>query len=422
MRNATKRALSGIAVSLLTASALVGFSSSAQAATEANTITFSAPKPGGGTASPYKAIADAFNAKYPNYNVVLTEVDTAVYPTNLQTQLRAGNAPDVFKVQPGAGQIDSLLPFIKAKLVADLTSTAAKTSNPKGMASQLGAGGKTYSVAIDQTAGGMIYNKTVMEKDGFEWPTDFNTMIEICKGARAKGKTLFGLAGSMYANNGLMVMGMAGASVYATGDSWNEKRIAGKVKFSTSPEWKAVMNNIVKMKNAGCFQDGAAAGGFVDAIDNRFFTGKSYAVFVPGGTSVSFSNLPFLKGQEIKTMVFPGSKRLAVSNNYALAVNAKTTKLAVAKAFINFAATTEAQTAGQTASGNLPIKDINPATLKVQYSGVGSYMKKGMTYAFPNQAWEAPEVYVKLGTGVQGLLTGQATVAQVLKSVDAAWK
>jgi raffinose/stachyose/melibiose transport system substrate-binding protein len=422
MRNATKRALSGIAVSLLTASALVGFSSSAQAATEANTITFSAPKPGGGTASPYKAIADAFNAKYPNYNVVLTEVDTAVYTTNLQTQLRAGNAPDVFKVQPGAGQIDSLLPFIKAKLVADLTSTAAKTSNPKGMASQLGIAGKTYAVAIDQTAGGMIYNKTVMEKDGFEWPTDFNTMIEICKGARAKGKTLFGLAGSMYANNGLMVMGMAGASVYATGDSWNEKRIAGKVTFANSPEWKAVMNNIVKMKNAGCFQDGAAAGGFVDAIDNRFFTGKSYAVFVPGGTSVSFSNLPFLKGQEIKTMVFPGSKRLAVSNNYALAVNAKTTKLAVAKAFINFAATTEAQTAGQTASGNLPIKDINPATLKVQYSGVGSYMKKGMTYAFPNQAWEAPEVYVKLGTGVQGLLTGQATVAQVLKSVDAAWK
>jgi raffinose/stachyose/melibiose transport system substrate-binding protein len=319
----------------------------------------------------------------------------------------------LFKVQPGAGQIDSLLPFIKAKLVADLSSTGAKKSNPAGMSSQLGASGKPYAVAIDQTAGGMIFNQTVMEKDGFEWPTDFNTMLEICKGARAKGKTMFGLAGSMYANNGLMIMGMAGATVYASGDSWNEKRIANKVKFATSTEWKTTLNNVVKMKNAGCFQDGAAAGGFVDAIDNRFFTGKSYAVFVPGGTSVSFSNLPFLKAYTIKTAVFPGSKRLAVSNNY---------ELAVAKKFIDFAATTAAQTAGQAASGNLPISNIDTKTLKVQYSTVAPYLKSGMTYAFPNQAWEAPEVYVKLGTGIQGLLTGQATVDQVLKSVDAAWK
>ena len=39
MRNATKRAVASIAVSLLTASALVGFGASAQAATAANTAT-----------------------------------------------------------------------------------------------------------------------------------------------------------------------------------------------------------------------------------------------------------------------------------------------------------------------------------------------------------------------------------------------
>jgi raffinose/stachyose/melibiose transport system substrate-binding protein len=394
----------------------------ANAVSASNTITFTAPKPGGGQQSPYKAIADAFNKKYPTYKVNLIEVDTAVYPTNLQTQLRAGNAPDVFKVQPGAGQVDSLLPFIKAKFVADLSKTGAAKVNPKGAASQLGAGGKTYALAIDQTAGAMIFNKTLMEKDGYEWPTDFNTLLEVCKGARSKGKTMFGLAGSMYANNGLMVMGMAGATVYANGDAWNAKRIAKKTTFASSKEWQTVLNNVVKMKNAGCFQDGAAAGGFVDAIDNRFFTGKSYSVFVPGGTAVAFSNIPFMKQYELKTAVFPGSPRLAVSNNYALAVNAKSKKLAAAKKFIDFAATTAAQAAGQAASGNLPIANVKASALKVQYSEIAGYLAQGKTYAFPNQAWEAPEVYVKLGTGVQGLLTGQATVDQVLKSVDAAWK
>ncbi len=422
MRNATKRTVASLAVSLLTASALVGFGASAQAATEANTITVAAPVAGGGTASPYKALVEAFNAKYPNYQAKLVEAPTETFPSDLVTKLRAGNASDIFMVQPGNGVLNALIPFIKAKYVADLSATNASKSNPKGAANVLGAAGKTYAVALDQTAGSMIFNKTVLETDGLTWPTSFAGLLSACKVAREKGKTFFGLAGSMYANNGLMIMGMSGANVYAKGDGWNVLRAAGKVSFTQSKEWRAVMTQIQQMTAAGCFQDGAAAGGFKDAIDDRFFAGKTYSVFVPGGTSVAFSNIPFMKKWTLKTGIFPGSKRVPVSSNYALAVSAKTKKLAAAKVFINFASTVEGQSAYQKVSGTLPVQGIDPAKLPVQYSEIIPFLQSGMTYAFPNQAWAAPEVYIRLGTGIQGLLTGRAIIDQVLLGVDRAWK
>ena len=422
MRNATKRTVASITVSLLTASALVGMGTAAQATSALNTITVTAPKPGGNTASPYKAIVDAFNARYPQYKINLVEPATEVYPTTLQTKLRAGNAPDVFMVQPGAGQINSVLPFIKARYLADLSDTKAPKSNPNGIANSVGKNGKTYALAIDQTAGAMIYNKTLMTADGLTWPTTFADLLIDCGIARNKGKTFFGFAGSMYANGGLMLMNMAGENLFATGDQWNAKRIAKSVKFATSAGWKKTMNNVKLMERAGCFQDGSEAGGFVDAIDNRFFADISYSVFVPGGTSVAFSNIPFLAGKVFKTAVFPGSKRLPVSSNYAFAVNAKTKKLWLAKRFINYASAASVQAIGQAASGNLPVQNIDPTKLRVQYSEVASYLKSGKTYTFPNQMWAAPEVYVKMGNAPAGLITNQVTVDQVLKSMDAAWK
>ena len=41
------------------------------------------------------------------------------------------------------------------------------------------------------------------------------------------------------------------------------------------------------------------------------------------------------------------------------------------------------------------------------------------TFAVDN--WTNPQVYNALGTGVTGLLTGQKTVDDVLKDMDAAW-
>ena len=40
---------------------------------------------------------------------------------------------------------------------------------------------------------------------------------------------------------------------------------------------------------------------------------------------------------------------------------------------------------------------------------------------FAVDSWTNPQVYQALGSGVTGLLTGQKTVDDVLKDMDAAW-
>ena len=54
-------------------------------------------------------------------------------------------------------------------------------------------------------------------------------------------------------------------------------------------------------------------------------------------------------------------------------------------------------------------------------SPVGELLESGAFTGLPNAAWPNAGVYDALGTGVQGLLTGQKTVEQVLDDMDAAW-
>lgn len=420
MNTATKRVAAIATAALLSVSGLVAVAPAANAASSANTFTVTAPTPGGGAASPYKALVDAFNAKYPTYKAVLVEEPTATYDTAVVTKLRAGNGADVIKVQPGTGVVASVLDLAKAKYLLDLSKTKAKALVPAGLRSVFGVDGKTYAVPLASTVGAIVVNETLMNADKVTWPTTYAGLISECKAARKIGKTFFGLAGSMFVNNGLAMMSVTGSTVYKNGDAWNVKRNANKVKFSTSPEWTQDISKFVEMSNAGCFQDGAAAGGFKDAIDDRFFGKKSYAIFVPGGTAVGFSHIPFFADQTLKVHAFPGAARVPVGINYSLGVNAKSKKAAAALKFINFTATAAGQAAYQKVSGELPVTKIDATKAPVQYSEVIGLVNAGKIYPFPNQLWTA-QVYQTLGTGIQGLLNDQAAVYQVLASVDAAW-
>jgi raffinose/stachyose/melibiose transport system substrate-binding protein len=113
---------------------------------------------------------------------------------------------------------------------------------------------------------------------------------------------------------------------------------------------------------------------------------------------------------------------VSASVNYALAINAKSSPgvIALAKDFLNFASG-EGAGVFPGVSGNLPVVGADFGALPPQYGGVAQLLADGKTYALPNSGWESPEVYAALGTGVQGILTGQATVDDVLAEMDASW-
>ena len=417
------RVVAATAVAALATAGLVGISTTAASAAS-TTITFQVPTVlPAGSPSPWQAVADAFEKANPGYSVKITELGaTGDWQTQIATELQAGNGPDVFKVSPGQGQGDSIINLAKAGFLGDLTSSkAVVAANPKGSAAVMGIKGKTYGLGTGTTPGVVVANYSLLYKDGLSWPTTFGQLIADCKVAVANGKTFFGLAGGMVPNDQLLAESVLQTTYKDTG--WAAKRLAGKVTFAKDKGYAQALGQIVTMKNAGCFQAGAEAGGFADAIDQNFFGQKVYAVFVPGTTAVPFGKyVPPLSGQNIQATYIPALKaadtRIPASVNTAVALNAKSKNKAAALKFINFFASAAAQSAYQAITGDTP---MNGSDARPQFAPIGPLMDAHKTFEAPLNTFTNAAVSDALGKGVQGLLTGQATVAQVLQSMDAAW-
>lgn len=404
------------AATALAASSVIALGGAANAAT---TITIWGVTAQQGK-SAWTSVVDAFKAKYPQYDVDYKEVGVSgTYQQAIKTALQAGNAPDIFKVAGGAGEVDSLQKLAKAKYLLDLAGTAANKFAPALERANFEYAGKTYGLPVDKNVGVVVANLSLMKADGLSWPKTFGELLTQCKTAVAKGKSFFGFAGGMTPNQNLINAALGQVSYADT-----LKVAAGKLKFANSVGWRTNFENQIAMNNAGCFQKGYEAGGFGDAIDARFFGLKSYAVFVPGGTSKVFRNfVPPLKGQDIQTVAIPAAKaadtRVPVSSDYAWAANARTKNLAAVKVFINFAASVAGQKAYTDTAGSLSVK--GGEALPDNYQLLAPLVKAGKTYPIPYTLFSNPEVTARMAAGTIGTMTGAVGISKVLKAMDSAW-
>ena len=370
--------------------------------------------------SAWTNVVDEFKKKYPQYDVDYKEVGVSgTYQQAIKTALQAGNAPDIFKVAGGAGEIDSLQKLAKAKYLLDLAGTAANNFAPALERANFSFAGKTYGLPVDKNVGVVVANLTLMAKDGLTWPKTFGELLTQCATAVSKGRSFFGFAGGMTPNQNLINAATGGVAYADT-----LKKAAGKLDFANSVGWRTNFENQIAMQKAGCFQKGYEAGGFGDAIDTRFFGQQSYAVFVPGGTSFVFRNfVPPLKGQDVVTAYIPGKTaaetRVPVSSDYAWAANAKTKNLAAVKVFMNFAASAAGQKAYTDIAGSLSVK--GGETLPDNYKLIAPFVKAGKTYPIPYTLFSNPEVTARMAAGTIGTMSGAVGISKVLKAMDSAW-
>ncbi|MCH6230916.1 extracellular solute-binding protein [Microbacterium sp. CFH 31415] len=355
------------------------------------------------------------------------EVEVIPYPSDaynnqVTTQLQAGNAADVMILAPGTGQPISVITLAEADFLEPLDETSAGII-PAGAEAEFQIDGDTYAQPTALTPVGMVYNVTAADEAGVsEYPATYEELLDACTTARDGGKTFTVLAGGIPFNTGLFSMLVSATRVYAADPDWNEQRAAGDVTFADSG-WRDVLEDIVEMNDSGCFQDGAAGGTF-DNITQGLGGGTSLTAAVPGSAAASISGAT---GAELNVQAFPpadGQEPFTVTGaNYAWGINASSDDdvKASAQAFLDWVAQPENAQAYAELSGSVPITGIDPATLLPQYEPIGDLLASGSYAGLPNATWPNPAVYDALGTGVQGLLTGQKTVDQVLEDMDAAW-
>lgn len=418
-----RRAIAPAAVSILTvgALALTGCAPAAPAE-DATELTLAAPVTETGE-SPYKALADAFMEAYPEYTITLEETSNDTYGQNLTTKLQAGNAADIIQLAPGRGQDRSVLTLAEAGYLLPLGDTNAATTIPAGNEDQFELDGEIYAQGLDFTVAAIVANMALMRADGIEeFPTTYSQLLDDCATAKANGHSFFVIAGSMVPNTGFFAMVMSGDLVYGPEPTWNAERFADEVTFTDDEGWNATLERFLEMNDAGCFQESPEAGTF-DTITNNLVGELSYAGAIPSGAAFGLGGAN--ANAEFVVQPFPADSSddeiVSASVNYALGINAKSDAVSLAKKFLDFASSEEGAGVFPGVSGNLPVVGADFGALPPQYGGVAQLLEEGKTYALPNSGWESGEVYNNLGSGVQGLFTGQATVKDVLESMDSAW-
>jgi raffinose/stachyose/melibiose transport system substrate-binding protein len=374
-----------------------------------------------------QSVLDKFQQLNPDIKIEATYLPIGEsYANTLRTQLRGGNAPDFFYVTPGSGGLQALLPFADAGYVADLSKRPwAKTIPLATSAKPLyWAKGKLWGVPIDVVPVGVMYQPAVFAELGVKVPQTMSQLLTGCRNAKSKGKSLLNIAGASAQNSGLFAAVVAGSYVLAKDPTWNQKRLANKVTFSGTPAWRTALQRIVDMKSAGCFPPGAESNDNVPATPG-FVSGQVAGWVLPS----SITNLikSFNKSAQYNYFPMPGDKaadtRVFSSPTDAFAVYSKSPNMAAALKLADYWASPAAQGLYGKATGASSLYQAGTGQhLAYELRGLAPILKqKNKVHTLMQIEWSNPAVFDTLGKDVQGLLTGQKTVAATLADLDAAW-
>ncbi len=118
--------------------------------------------------SDWQAMADAFTAENPGVKINITVMENEAFKAALQTNLQAGDVPDLFQSWGGGG----LREQVEAGLVRDVTDDVAGFIGDlsEGAVGLYQVDGKQYGVPYNAGMVGFWYNKALFEQAGIDAP------------------------------------------------------------------------------------------------------------------------------------------------------------------------------------------------------------------------------------------------------------
>jgi raffinose/stachyose/melibiose transport system substrate-binding protein len=270
---------------------------------------------------------------------------------------------------------------------------------------------------------GVFTNDTLFAKLGLKVPQTFGQLLDLCQKAKADGTVAVLVSGAGVTQ---MTADLAITTLYAKDKRWLGQRRAGKVSFDGTAGWHEALQEYAELGQAGCFEPGAV-GTTADAAISMFAQGQALMFAGPAVTrelvdqekpQFRYSHHAFPDGTaagQTRTMLILGD---------AIGVNAHASAQdqAAAQTFVDFIARPKqsalyAQTTGgisqyQFLKNQIPAYLSNYATAFAQHN----YLVNPIT-----NFWNAG-VTLALQQDAVGLLTGQQSVDDVLKAMDAAWR
>jgi len=370
----------------------------------------------------YEALGEAYMELNPDVTIEFDPIPNDAYGQTLRTRLQGGNAADLILVAPGSGQAQGVIELAEAGFLEPITDETSLATVAAGSEDQFSVDGAVYAQPLENTVTALVVSEGALSDAGIEFPETFEDLIDACATVAGSGRSMIALAGAVPPNPGSMAMTVAATQVYAENPDWNARRTAGDVTFASSPEWKSVMDSIVEMNDAGCFQQGAAGAGF-DAIASALASDSAVGGFVPARVAREMRDAT--DGGEYTVRFFPapegGTPFAFETAQYAVSLNAASEQKDAVTAFMAWLAEPEQAVEFAGFNETIPVVGGDPGNLPVQYAPIATLLADNDYPPVPNTQWSNAAVNDTLGSAVQGLLTGQLTPDQVLQRLDEAW-
>jgi raffinose/stachyose/melibiose transport system substrate-binding protein len=402
------------------AAALVG-ASTVQAKSSATTLrvaTITAAQ------DAWEALAKNFERAYPDVDVQMEFYPVSTYAQTLLTQLQGGNAPDVIAgIVGGRGQANSVLALAAAGRLADLSKEPWVKRLPAQARPLFAQGKRVWSLPLALNTTGMVYNVDLFRQYGLQIPKTFAQLLNVCRAGKERGVVPVVVAAAIFNNAGLFGSLLAVNTVYGPDPTWNTKRLRGTVKFAGSARWRAVFEQVQRMKDAGCFSPDTAAMGLPQVFgllaNGRalMWTGPSVAMAQAAAVnpSVNLAQFPF-----------PGATAAATRAMAAFvdgaSVNATSKNLVQAKRFVSFIAREGQSRLYAKATTSIALHDANVLNVPPKVKTFVPFLKSKKFVANPYLEWINADAYVAFANGITGLFSGQTTnIDDALRRIDDAW-
>jgi raffinose/stachyose/melibiose transport system substrate-binding protein len=364
-------------------------------------------------------LVNDFEKANPNIKVNVQYLPQATLGQAEVTALQAGNAADILYTNGGSGQLLSVFPLEKGGYLVDLSQRSWVKDLPQPTHDLYWDSDKLYGLPMGLSLVGVVHNTALFQQLGLQIPTTFSEMVDLCGKIKAAGKTPMVLAGQA---PGLYAQAPAASTVYSSNPNWNDDRAAGKVTFAGTPGWQTALQEFVDLNNAGCFQPGASGDTIIKAFQllggeqALMFLGPSAAIGGIMGSNPNFSAAMFpLPGPTAD------STRAVTEYNDSFSVNAKSPNIDAAMKLIDFLAQPDEQRAYAKIMGEISVPDSVTGNVPELYTSFAPLLQQKKSVTLPSLIWPNPAVGTALTPDMQGLITGQKTVPDVLTDLDNAW-
>ena len=365
---------------------------------------------------------DQFEKDHPGVKVNLTTAADADLLANIRTQLAAGNAPDLFLVQPGTdgGAVGALG---KAGLVAPLDDLDWATKSDAGARAVMSYDGKVYGVTPGLTSISAIYNQDALDQAGLKAPTTWDELLQFCSDAKTKGKIAFGL-GLQEGWTTVLVPEALNAGYITNQEKLATSLSDGSFDYASDPGWNGALDKQAEMLKAGCFNDSPAG----TSMDNVVLPGVTDGSFL-GTVSVS-AHIGVMESSTATPPAFIALPLPATNDSNeqnfqtiaanGLAINAASKNIDLAKDFLNSWTSDESLASIGEATGTIPSVADSKFDAPKSLSALVASSADGHTISV--QPIAGTDTQQALIDGVQGIVLGSSSTTATLDAMQKAYQ